>query len=140
MSRRTEEIGWLRKKLFLESLSTFSMWLAPKWILAATYGVYILMGETLDPQKTFSIMSLYGYIQFYLQFLPNSIGITLESFNALKRIQKFLLAEEIDQSCISYDRFDLPTRDYKSNSIEIENGNFFWDKDYDASQDNDENL
>jgi len=140
MARRTEEIGWLRKKLFLESLSTFSMWLAPKWILAATYGVYILMGETLDPQKTFSIMSLYGYIQFYLQFLPNSIGITLESFNALKRIQKFLLAEEIDQSCISYDRFDLPTRDYKSNSIEIENGNFFWDKDYDASQDNDENL
>lgn len=44
MARRTEEIGWLRKKLFLESFSTFSMWLTPKWILAATYGVYVLIG------------------------------------------------------------------------------------------------
>jgi ATP-binding cassette, subfamily C (CFTR/MRP), member 1 len=130
MARRGEEVEWLRKKMFMESVSTFSMWLAPKWILAATYGLYVLTGGELTPQKTFSIMSLYGYIQFYLQFLPNSIGITLESFNALKRIQKFMLAEEIDQSCITYDRFDLPTRDYKSNSIEIENGNFYWDKDY----------
>ena len=93
------------------------MWLAPKWILAATFGVYIVIGGHLSPEKTFSIMSLYGYIQFYLQFLPNSIGITLESFNAMRRIQKFLLAEEINLSCITYDRFDLPTRDYKSNAI-----------------------
>ena len=139
MARRGEEVGWLRKKLFLESLSTFSMWLAPKWILAATYGVYIILGGELTPQKTFSIMCLYGYIQFYLQFLPNSIGITLESFNALKRIQKFLLAEEINLSCISYDRFDLPTRDYKSNAIEVENGNFYWDKDYDETLEDDYN-
>jgi ABC-type multidrug transport system fused ATPase/permease subunit len=139
MARRGEEVGWLRKKMFLESLSTFSMWLAPKWILAATYGVYIILGGELTPQKTFSIMSLYGYIQFYLQFLPNSIGITLESFNALKRIQKFLLAEEINLSCISYDRFDLPTRDYKSNAIEVENGNFYWDKDYDETLEDDYN-
>jgi predicted membrane channel-forming protein YqfA (hemolysin III family) len=62
------------------------MWLAPKWILAATYGIYVLIGGELTPQKTFSIMSLYGYIQFYLQYLPAAIGITLESFNALKRI------------------------------------------------------
>ena len=77
MARRSEEVGWLQKKLIMESVSTFSMWLAPKWILAATYGVYVLMGEELTPQKTFSIMSLYGYIQFYLQYLPNAIGVTI---------------------------------------------------------------
>lgn len=53
------------------------MWLAPKFILAATYGVYVATGGQLDPQKTFSIMSLFGYIQFYLQFLPNSISVLL---------------------------------------------------------------
>lgn len=69
------------------------MWLAPKFILAATYGVYVATGGSLNPQTTFSIMSLFGYIQFYLQFLPNSISIVIECFNSLKRIQKFLLSD-----------------------------------------------
>ena len=77
MARRAEEVSWLRKKMFVESVSTFMMWLAPKWILAAIYGTYVLLGNVLLPQQTFSIMSLYGYIQFYLQFLPNAIGVTL---------------------------------------------------------------
>ena len=80
-------------------------------------------------------MCLYGYIQFYLQFLPNSLSIAIEAFNSLKRIQKFLLAEEINVSCITYDRFDLPSRDYKANAIEVENGNFYWDKDFDEEED-----
>jgi ATP-binding cassette subfamily C (CFTR/MRP) protein 1 len=32
-------------------------------------------------------------------------------------------------SCITYDRFDLPSSSAKENSIEVQNGNFFWDKD-----------
>ena len=49
--------------------------------------------------------------------------------NAIKRIERFLLAEEIDTSCITYDRFDLPSRTNKLNAIEVENGNFYWDID-----------
>jgi ABC-type multidrug transport system fused ATPase/permease subunit len=111
------------------------MWLAPKFILAATYIVYVLYGGILTAPKAFSIMSLYGYIQFYLQFLPNSVSISIESFNAIRRIQAFLLAEEINTSCITYDRFDLPSREYKPNSIEMENGNFYWDKEGQAGAD-----
>lgn len=69
------------------------MWLTPKMILAATFGTYVATGGVLTPPIAFSIMSLYGYIQFYLQFLPASISVVIESFNALKRIQNFLLAE-----------------------------------------------
>ena len=46
-------------------------------ILAATFGTYVAMGGTLSPPIAFSIMSLYGYIQFYLQFLPNSVSVVL---------------------------------------------------------------
>ena len=74
-------------------------------------------------------MSLYGYIQFYLQTLPNALSVVIECQNALKRIQNFLLAEEINLSCITYDRFDLPSSSAKENAIEVHNGNFFWDKD-----------
>ncbi len=117
MARRTVEINWLKKKMFSESFSTFFMWLAPKFILAATFGLFIGVGNDLSPQITFSIMCLYGYIQFYLQFLPTSLSIAVESFNAIERIQKFLLAEEINTSCITYDRFNLPSSNSKENSI-----------------------
>lgn len=104
IKRRSEEVNWYRKKYMSEAASTYSMWLTPKLILAATFGTYVALGGTLEPPKAFSIMSLYGYIQFYLQFLPASISVVLESFNAIKRIQTFLLAEEINKSCITTDR------------------------------------
>ena len=40
-----------------------------------------------------------------------------------------MLAEEINLSCITYDRFDLPSSSAKENAIEVHNGSFFWDKD-----------
>lgn len=47
MARRTVEIDWLKKKMFSESFSTFFMWLAPKFILAATFGLFIAVGNGL---------------------------------------------------------------------------------------------
>jgi hypothetical protein len=69
------------------------MWLVPKLILAATFGTYCAMGNHLTPPIAFSIMSLYGYIQFYLQFLPTSLSVVIESLNSMKRIQNFLQTE-----------------------------------------------
>lgn len=69
------------------------MWLTPKMILAATFGVFVMTGGDLTPPKAFAVVSLFSYIQFYLQFLPNSLSVVIESYNAIRRIQKFLLAE-----------------------------------------------
>lgn len=93
IDRRNKELGWYRKKGLAETISTYSMWLVPKLILAATFGTYVALGNKLTAPIAFSIMCLYGYVQFYLQFLPNSLSVVIESFNAVKRIQAFLLAE-----------------------------------------------
>jgi hypothetical protein len=69
------------------------MWLTPKMILVATFGTYVALGEELTAPVAFSFMSLFGYMQFYLQFLPNSLSVVIESANAIKRIEKYLLAE-----------------------------------------------
>lgn len=112
IQKRDEEIKWYQKKFFAETISTYSMWLVPKLILAATFGTFVALGNNLTPPIAFSIMCLYGYIQFYLQFLPNSLSVVIESFNALKRIQHFLLAEEIDRSCIAYHRHEVADTGY----------------------------
>ena len=78
MQRRTTEVFWLRKKMLTEAAATFTMWLAPKFILGATYILFVETGNSMSPQITFSIMSLDGYIQFYLQVLPNALSSVIE--------------------------------------------------------------
>lgn len=124
MARRAEEVKWYHKKFLTEAYSTYSMWLTPKLVLAAIFGTFVAIGGQLNPPVAFAIMNLYGYIQFYLQFLPNYISVVIECNNAVKRIQNFLLAEEINTSCITYNQYDSD----RPNSIEVENGNFYWDK------------
>jgi ATP-binding cassette subfamily C (CFTR/MRP) protein 1 len=81
------------------------MWLTPKMILVATFGTFVAIGGDLTAPVAFSFMSLFGYVQFYLQFLPNSLSIVIETANAIRRIQNYLLAEEINLSCINHSRY-----------------------------------
>jgi len=106
--KRKEELGWVKKKFLMESILTFSMWLAPKMILVATFATFVLTtGLPLTPPVAFTIMSLFAYLQFILQFLPNSISVTIDGFNAFKRIEKFLLAEELNRTFLTHNKFDL---------------------------------
>ena len=111
--------------MLIETVTTFSMWLTPKMILAATFGTYVLTGGDLTPPRAFAVVSLFSYIQFYLQFLTASLSIVIESYNSVRRIEKFLLAEEINRSCITHSRYEISEN---RDAIIVENGNFFWDK------------
>jgi hypothetical protein len=53
------------------------MWLAPKMILAVTFATFVLSGNELTPPIAFTVMSLFTYMQFYLQFLPNSLSVVI---------------------------------------------------------------
>jgi hypothetical protein len=53
------------------------MWLTPKMILVATFGTFVATGGILTAPVAFSFMSLFAYMQFYLQFLPNSLSIVI---------------------------------------------------------------
>lgn len=66
-----------RSKFLIETISTFSMWLTPKMILVATFGTFVVSGGDLTAPVAFAFMSLFGYMQFYLQFLPNSLSVVI---------------------------------------------------------------
>jgi ATP-binding cassette subfamily C (CFTR/MRP) protein 1 len=68
------------------------MWLTPKMILVATFGTFVAIGGDLTAPVAFSFMSLFAYVQFYLQFLPNSLSIVTETANGIRRIQNYLLS------------------------------------------------
>jgi uncharacterized membrane protein len=62
------------------------MWLTPKMILVATFGTFVAFDNDLTAPVAFAFTSLFGYMQFYLQFLPNSLSVVIESIQAVKRI------------------------------------------------------
>ena len=109
---RNDEVNSYKSKFMIETISTFSMWLTPKMILAATFGTYVATGGLLTAPVAFSFMSLLAYLQFYLQFLPHSLPM-------------FVLSEEINLSCITHGRYEISEN---KDSIVVENGNFYWDK------------
>jgi len=82
------------------------MWLTPKLILIATFGTFLGIGGTMTPPIVFTIMTTYGLVQFYLQLLPSTISLVIECLNSLRRIQGFLLAEEINQTCITHNEYE----------------------------------
>ena len=77
MQKRDAEITCLRKKKKFDAIATFVMWWTPKIIIALTFILYVYTDNQLVPPITFSILALYGYLQFYLQNLPNAINNTM---------------------------------------------------------------
>jgi hypothetical protein len=76
-------------------------------ILVATFATFALTGGNLTPPVAFTVVSLFAYLQFILQFLPNSISVVLESMNGFARIEKFLLAEELNRTFLTHNKYDL---------------------------------
>ena len=74
-------------------------------------------------------MAIVRLIEGPLFGLPNAINQLIQILTSLKRIEKFLFAEEIDNSHIS------DHTKSQRNAIEIENGNFFWKREEKKDED-----
>ncbi|CAD8163791.1 unnamed protein product [Paramecium octaurelia] len=120
---RQIEIGCLKDRLFYSAIIIFSGWLAPQIILSSTFGVYIYLGNIMNPSIIFSIISLFQILQITIQQLPISITALLETKLCLNRIQQFLTSQEIMTQCINYKEF----RD-SAIAISVNNGNFYWNR------------
>ncbi|CAD8191327.1 unnamed protein product [Paramecium octaurelia] len=110
------------KRLECYSLNVFFGWLSPQLILSLSFGLYIYLGNQLTPAKVFPIISLLLMLASNLQLFPISINALLEISLSLKRLSNFFETQEIMDECISQ-------CDNAEFSIQIQNGNFSWNKD-----------
>ncbi|CAD8156307.1 unnamed protein product [Paramecium pentaurelia] len=120
---RQIEIKCLKDRLFYSAIIIFSGWLAPQIILSSTFGLYIYLGNTMNPSIIFSIISLFQILQITIQQLPISITALLETKLCLNRIQQFLTSQEIMTDYINQKEF----RDNEI-AISVNQGNFYWNR------------
>ena len=120
---RENELKWLIKSLTINVISIFSLYLTPMLILSATFTMYTLTDNPMTPERVFTLVSTFVVVRYSIRLLPWTIASLIQARVSIKRIQGFLLAEEIDLSYIKSEIMEAG-----ENSIVMKNGFFFWDK------------
>ncbi|CAD8112763.1 unnamed protein product [Paramecium primaurelia] len=137
---RNQEIKTIKTRFFAACLTILSLWLSPMLILNATFLIYVAIGNDLTPANTFAIISLFQSLQGPLLFLPMAINALIETNISFKRIQRFLLTNELMNDCITnssqLQKKGLNVNDSTTQvmrtqidndfAIKIENGTFYW--------------
>ncbi len=87
----------------------------------SVFTTYVLLGNELTPEVAFPVVSIFMMLQGPLQMLPGQLSNLLECLVGIRRIQDYLLDEEIDTKYIKHNDDKLP-----NTAIKIQNGNFYW--------------
>ncbi|KAF9992335.1 Multidrug resistance-associated protein 1, partial [Entomortierella chlamydospora] len=116
---------------------TLLMALFTFWAYAYYGGPNMTPGK-LNSETIFVSITLFGVMNHPLGMIAHMISRTIGTNVGVKRIQKFLLLEEIDTTVVRrYSRqpqFSVPGKDTKRPSaIDIENGTFIWEKPVDPT-------
>ncbi|XP_029371553.1 ATP-binding cassette sub-family C member 4 isoform X1 [Echeneis naucrates] len=125
---RRKEISKIMKSSYLRGLNMASFFCASKIIVFITFTLYVLLGNTISASRVFVTVSLYSAVRLTVTlFFPNAIEKLFESRVSIRRIQEFLLLEEMTKIGSTL------TRDDKSDiSVEIQDLLCYWDKSLDA--------
>uniref|UniRef100_H3CYA8 Cystic fibrosis transmembrane conductance regulator n=1 Tax=Tetraodon nigroviridis TaxID=99883 RepID=H3CYA8_TETNG len=125
---RSKEISKVMNSSYLRGLNMASFFCASKIILFVTFTLYVLLGNTISASRVFVTVSLYSAVRLTVTlFFPNAIETLFESRVSVRRIQEFLMLEEISKNSSSL------TQEREENAfVEVNNLTCYWDKSLDA--------
>ena len=119
---RKAELSVLKKRFILWAIWTVNFLLGPQGVLMATLGMFMLQGEKFDITKIITMSSTFWVLSGPFQHISWVVSTIIDSRISLRRLEKFLLSEDIDQSYI--------TQKITSTSqvaLKVTNGNFSWE-------------
>ncbi|XP_063601958.1 ATP-binding cassette sub-family C member 3-like [Penaeus indicus] len=119
---RNEEIRLLKKVAVLKAFNSFIFNSSPCMVALASFTTYLLASpdNVLDAKKAFVSISLFDIMRLPIVMLPTSISQVIQAMVALKRVQNFISAEEVDPKAVSCDRSEAA-------AVIIRGGQFSWE-------------
>ncbi|KAK3841611.1 MAG: hypothetical protein J3R72DRAFT_475529 [Linnemannia gamsii] len=127
---RKQELDFLRRIGVIEAFMSIIFISSSLIISLITFGVYALWGGpnftpgTLTPQKVFVSMTLFAMLKGPIASLSDATTSTIGVLVATKRIQQFLLKEEVDEADVV--RSESLPRDPLDPVISIKGASFSW--------------
>jgi ABC-type multidrug transport system fused ATPase/permease subunit len=83
---RDKEMAILMRRFAFQGLNIMSIWISPVLVVNATFAMYILMGNNLNPGNAFAMISLFQVLSGPLMALPMIINSLIEAMISMKRI------------------------------------------------------
>ncbi|XP_069971116.1 ATP-binding cassette sub-family C member 3 [Penaeus vannamei] len=119
---RNEEIRLLKKVAFLKAFNSFIFNSSPCMVALASFTTYLLASpdNVLDAKKAFVAISLFDIMRLPIVMLPTTISQVIQAMVALKRVQNFISAEEVDPTAVTWDRSEAA-------AVIIRGGQFSWE-------------
>ena len=104
-------------------MGSFTWASAPFLVATVSYSTFVLINDenNLDPSTAFVSLTLFYLIRFPLALLPQTISLCVQGYVALKRIKRFLLLEETNDS-------DICRENIPDTAISLKNVNLGWNK------------
>ncbi|XP_007666157.2 multidrug resistance-associated protein 4 isoform X2 [Ornithorhynchus anatinus] len=95
---RRNEISKILKSSYLRGMNLASFFVASKIILFVTFTTYVLLGNVISASRVFVAVTLYGAVRVTVTlFFPAAIERVSETIISIRRIQTFLMLDEITQ-------------------------------------------
>jgi ATP-binding cassette, subfamily C (CFTR/MRP), member 1 len=88
--------------------------LAPFLVSLASYITFVLLGGELTPNVAFVSVALFNILRFPMAMFPMMIAFIMQAWVSVKRINKFMNAEELDPEHV--------TKNVSENALSIEDG------------------
>uniref|UniRef100_A0A2K5NER8 Multidrug resistance-associated protein 4 n=1 Tax=Cercocebus atys TaxID=9531 RepID=A0A2K5NER8_CERAT len=128
---RKKEISKILRSSYLRGMNLASFFSASKIIVFVTFTTYVLLGNVITASRVFVAVTLYGAVRLTVTlFFPAAIEKVSEAIISIRRIQNFLLLDEILQ------RNRQPPSDGKK-MVHVQDFTAFWDKDLQLLEDGD---
>ncbi|KAF9159027.1 hypothetical protein DFQ26_007006, partial [Actinomortierella ambigua] len=117
---RGQEVVIVRRLLLARGMIGTTSSMVPVLASAASFVLYAAMGHKLDATIIFPALAFYNSMRSQMVIWPVGFSIITDARVSAKRIEEFLMAEEIQP---------LPEPDPTCSwAIEIRNGFFYWDR------------
>ncbi|CAH1105174.1 unnamed protein product [Psylliodes chrysocephalus] len=119
---RNKEIKVLKQAAYLNAGTSFIWSCAPFLVTLLTFVTYVFsdpINNTLSPEKIFKSIALFSIMGLPMALLPLLVVFIIETWVSVKRINRFMNAEELDPDNVHHE----PSED---SPLIIENGTFSW--------------
>ena len=92
-------------------------------LIVSLFSVYFLCGNSMSLSNGFAWLQVLYAIDAPIRWIPQFVGVLMEFAVSMKRIQKFLQWDEINQEIV-----DRDSRELKNSEIAVclDNWNFYW--------------
>ncbi|KAJ1525343.1 hypothetical protein ONE63_010161 [Megalurothrips usitatus] len=120
---RSKEMEVLKKTAYLQAGISFAFTVAPFLVTLTSFATYVLLDKNnvLDAGTAFVSLSLFNILRMPLAMLPMVIMIVVQTGVSVKRIDKFLNADDLDPYNVSHD-----ADEGAETPLKVEGGTFAW--------------